>query len=224
MAVPTQRSFSLVWRGAIRYTLSIRSPWDHVFINWSVLHSRTVVGDPGEGPWGFGQILLLGVVRKCRGVPFLCFIAIFMLQFFGPYPLPPGGFRGSPPPCVHLWYLTRSRVAVAIFAFFQSTTLTPSPTWHRSLANKMLFSQSSPWITVVSWSGPDRQSPPRSPARSIDLSFSNCKVSDERGVEIWGKARTRFVEFDWMGLKCGKKQRQFVAVCHRSFKIFFNCC
>ncbi len=210
MAVPTQRSFSLVWRGAIRYTLSIRSPWDHVFINWSVLHSRTVVGDPGEGPWGFGQILLLGVVRKCRGVPFLCFIAIFMLQFFGPYPLPPGGpgLGGPLFPCVHLWYLTRSRVAVAILAFFQSTTLTPSPTWHRSLANKMLFSQSSPWITVVSCSGPDRQSPPRSPARSIDLSFSNCKVIYERGVEMWETEGTSLGVYDWLGLNCGKKKGQ----------------
>jgi hypothetical protein len=35
----------------------------------------------GGGPWGFGQILLLGVVRKSRGSPFSCFIAFLCDHF-----------------------------------------------------------------------------------------------------------------------------------------------
>ena len=65
---------------------------------WESLLYITVVGNP-RGSWGFGKILLkgvLGVVKKCSGSPF-CVLLHFYDKTFQILPLLP------PPPRVHLW-------------------------------------------------------------------------------------------------------------------------
>ena len=88
-------------------------------------HRCTVVGNPG-GPWGFGQILLRGVlavVRKCRRVPFLYFIAFLcdkFLELTPSLPLPP-------PPCASLrkgflkikpWFTLSAFFSIYLFIYF----------------------------------------------------------------------------------------------------------
>ena len=81
-------------------------------------HRCTVVGNPG-GPWGFGQILLRGllaVVRKCRRVPFLYFIAFLCDKFLELTPsLPLPHLR------VHLWEKVswRSNLGLLFLPFSQ---------------------------------------------------------------------------------------------------------
>ena len=93
-----------------------------------------------------------------------------------------------PNECV-LSNFTRSKVADPILAFFQSTTLTPSPTlqlssaWPTSSAKRTFFSHSSPCTRVVSGWGPDRQRPARSFDKSMHFSLSNY-VGEVNGVPL----------------------------------------